>query len=82
MRGNSGKRDGAKILGLYMQYLRTFSQSLLPPENASNHEREAISRDSRTLNLHFRSGLGGGLSASEVSEAYQVLKISLGSSKI
>lgn len=38
------KRDGTKSLGLYVGYLRTFFQSFLPTEKASNHEKEAISR--------------------------------------
>lgn len=38
------KRDGTTILGLYMRHSRTFFQSFLPPENTSNHEREAIPR--------------------------------------
>lgn len=38
------KRDGTKILGLYTGHLKTFFQSFLPTGNASNHEKEAISR--------------------------------------
>lgn len=59
--------------------------SVLPPENASKHGRQAIpSGDTVTSDPKpvFQKWIGGGLPAREFSKVHQILKISLGSSKI